>query len=175
MECIWLYLLVKLNAQPVQLDSQGSLKGSSQRRTQLVLLNVPVPTFFENYYLPCLQKYRMHKFLYIILSKNHTGKDRRNITTGEVWTQRDFAERLTLKFNKEAQLEHFGGGRTVSQEGVAVEFFPFGQSVKTMEFHTYLSDGKQQDSAVVDDHMERLIVFLMKEHILKKRWCHYVH
>ena len=37
-----------------------------------------------------------------------------------------------------------------------------------MEFHTYLSDGKQQDSAVVDDHMERLIVFLMKEHIQKK-------
>ena len=37
-----------------------------------------------------------------------------------------------------------------------------------MEFHTYLSDGKQQDSAVVNDHMERLIVFLMKEHILKE-------
>ena len=37
-----------------------------------------------------------------------------------------------------------------------------------MEFHTYLSDGKQQDSAVVNDHMESLIVFLMKEHILKE-------
>ena len=37
-----------------------------------------------------------------------------------------------------------------------------------MEFHTYLSDGKHQDSAVVNDHMERLIVFLMKEHIMKE-------
>ena len=37
-----------------------------------------------------------------------------------------------------------------------------------MEFHTYLSDGKQQDSAVVNDHMERLIVFLIKEQILKE-------
>ena len=80
----------------------GEPKGKLTKKTQLVLLNVPVPTFFENYYLPCLQKYRMHKFLYIILSKNHTGKDRRNITTGEVWTQRDFAEKQTLKFNKEA-------------------------------------------------------------------------
>ena len=43
-----------------------------------------------------------------------------------------------------------------------------GQSIKTMEFHTYLFDGKQQDSAVVNDHTERLIVFLMKEHILKE-------
>ena len=60
------------------------------------------------------------------MSKNHTGKDRRNITTGEVWTPRDFAERLTLRFNKEAQLEHLGGGRTVSQEGVAVDFFSSG-------------------------------------------------
>ena len=73
-----------------------------------------------------------------------------------------------MEFNKEAQLEHFGGGRTVSLEGMAVEFFPVGQSIKTMEFHTHLSDEKQQDSAVVNDHMERLIVFLMKEHIMKE-------
>ena len=65
----------------------------------------------------------MHRFLYIILSKNHTVRDRRNINVGEIWTQIDFAERLTLKFNKESQLEHFGGGRTVSLEGVAVEYF----------------------------------------------------
>ena len=65
----------------------------------------------------------MHRFLYIILSKNHTGRDRKNINVGEVWTQRDFSERLILKFNKEAQLENFGGVRTVSLEGVAVEFF----------------------------------------------------
>ena len=74
----------------------------------------------------------MHRFLYIILSNNHTRRDRRKINVGELWTQRDFAERLTLKFNKEAQIEHFGGGRTVSLEGVAVEFFPVGQSIKTM-------------------------------------------
>ena len=37
-----------------------------------------------------------------------------------------------------------------------------------MEFHNYLSDGKQQNSAVLNDHMERFILFLMKEHILKE-------
>ena len=74
----------------------------------------------------------MHRFIYIILSKNHAGRDRISINVGEVWTHRDFSERLTFKFNKEAQLEHFGGGRTVSLEGVAVEFFPVGQSIKTM-------------------------------------------
>ena len=68
----------------------------------------------------------MHKFLYIILSKNHTGKDRRNITTGEVWTQREFAEKQTLKFNKEAQLEQIGWGRTVSQGGSGSRIFSSG-------------------------------------------------
>jgi hypothetical protein len=65
----------------------------------------------------------MHKFLYVILSKNHTGKDRRNITTGKVWTQKDFAERLTLKFNKEAQIEHFGGGSSISRREWQLNFF----------------------------------------------------
>ena len=145
----------------------GEPIGRLTKKTQLVLMNVPFKIFFENYYLPSLMKYRMHRYLYIILSKNHTGKDRRNISEGEVWTQRDFAERLTLKFNNEAQVEHFGGGRTVSLKGMAIEFFPVGKTIKIMEFHTYLSDGKQQDSAVVNDHMESLIQVLKKEKILK--------
>ena len=90
------------------------------------------------------------------------------MNVGELWTHKDFADRLTLKFNKEAYLEHFGGGRKVLLEVVVVDFFPVAQSIKIMEFHTYLSDGKKQDSAVVNDHMERLIVLLMKEHILKE-------
>ena len=109
-------------------------------------------------------KYRKHRFQFIILSKNHTGKDRRNIEPGEVWSQRDFAERLTLKFNNEAQMEHFLGGATISIEGVAVEFFR--NQEKEMEFHAYFSDVKQQDSAVVNNHMERMIKFLIRTGVL---------
>ena len=92
-----------------------------------------------------------------------------------MWTQRDFSERLTLQFNHQAQLEYYSGGATISLEGVAVKFFRQGNEKSTMEFHTYLSDGKQQDSAVVNNHMEKLIVFLRKENVLKPGghiYCH---
>ena len=60
----------------------GEPNGRLTKKTQLVLLNTPFQNVFENYYLPCLLKYRMHRFLYIILSKNHTGRDRRNVNVG---------------------------------------------------------------------------------------------
>ena len=154
---------------------EGESRGKFSKRRQLVHKKLPFNVFFKEYYLKALVKYRKHRFQYIILSKNHTGKDRKNMQSGEVWSQRDFAERLTLKFNKQAQFEHFLGGATVSLEGVAVEFFWNDDTEKTMEFHTYLSDGKQQDSAVVSNHTEKLISFLMDEGVLKaggRLFCH---
>ena len=147
---------------------KGEAKGTFVKRRQLVLKKVPFSLFFKDFYLKALIKYKKHRFQYIILSKNHTGMDRKQIIEGEVWCQRDFAERLTLKFNDEAQFEHFAGGATISLEGVAVEFCNNNDGNKTMEFHTYLSDGRQQDSAVVNNHMEKLILFLMAEGVLKE-------
>ena len=61
----------------------------------------------------------------------------------------NFAERLTLTFNIQAQHEYFNGNATISmEEGVAISFFPAGSTENQMEFHTYLSDGKLQDSSI---------------------------
>ena len=66
-------------------------------------------------------------------------------------------------------MEHFGSGCTISLEGVAVRFYPVGSDEKIqLDFHTYLSGGKEQDSSVVHCHMEILIQFLMEEGILKE-------
>ena len=75
----------------------------------------------------------------------------------------DFAEQLTLWFNNEIQTEHFGGSCTVSFEGVAVRFFPSGallDAPAVMEFFTFLSDGKVQDSSVVNYNMDKLLHYL---------------
>ena len=56
-----------------------------------------------------------------------------------------------------------------------MNFFREGDVKSTLEFHTYLSDGKQQDSAVVNNHMEKLIQFLLEENVLKvggHMYCH---
>ena len=112
--------------------------------------------FFNDYYLPALLKYRWHRFHMTILGKRHTGNDRQRIQRGEFHSLQDFAERLTLRFNNEIQTEHFGGSCTVSLEGVAVRFFPSGARVEApvMEFFTFLSDSKIQDSSVVNYNMD---------------------
>ena len=85
-------------------------------------------------------------------------------------TLQDFAERLTLKFNNEIQTEHFGGSCTVSLEEVAVRFFTNeGRrgSIPVMEFFTFLSDAKVQDSSVVNFNMDKLIRYLKAKGVMK--------
>ena len=45
----------------------GEPIGRLTKKTQLVLMNVPFKTFFENYYLPSLMKYRMHIYCSFII------------------------------------------------------------------------------------------------------------
>ena len=100
-----------------------------------------------------LKLYKKHSFLFVILSKNHVGRDRLDISEEEIWSTRDFVERLSLQFHGQTQQEYFGGGTTVSLEGVTVKFLnghgASDVSTNQTDFHTFLSNGKQQDSAVV--------------------------
>ena len=90
-----------------------------------------------------------------------------DISPGEIATHRDFSERLNLQFNNQAQFEYYSGGATISLEGVLVKCFKPLQEDSCKEFYTYLSDGKQQDSAVVFNHMEKLILVLKEKGIMK--------
>ena len=97
------------------------------------------------------------------------GNDREeNVLPGEVSTHRDFAEQLSLQFNSQAQHEYFGGGATVSLEGVSVQGFQQEDGKKVMQFHSFFSDSKQQDCHVVHNHNEKLIQHLLDEGLLKK-------
>ena len=102
-----------------------------------------------------LKLYKKHRFIFIILSKNHVGRDRLDIFEEAVWSTTDVAERLSLQFHGQIQQEYFGGSTTVSLEGVAVKFLNgYGASANDVptnqtDFHTFLSNDKQQDSTVV--------------------------
>ena len=85
----------------------------------------------------------------------------------------DFAEKLILQFNNEIQTEHFGGSCTVSLEGVAVRFFRIrdvdvGATSPVMEFFTFLSDSKLQESLVVNYNMDNLIQYLKDKGVMKR-------
>ena len=73
---------------------------------------------------------------------------------------------MYLQFHGHAQQEYFDGGTTVSLEGVAVKFLNGHASTNgyvstsQTDFHTFLSNGKQQHSAGVYNHFEKLLKFL---------------
>ena len=93
------------------------------------------------------------------------------ITKQQVYSQSDFSERLKLEFNNQVQEEYYFGGATISIEGAAVKFYPSGEDTTAMEFFTYLSDGKQQDSSIVHNHMEKLIKHLKEQGIIRSQGC----
>ena len=47
-----------------------------------------------------------------------------NIEQSDMHSTHDFAERLTLMVNLQAQQEYFKGGATILMEGVAINVFP---------------------------------------------------
>ena len=81
---------------------------------------------------------------------------------------RYFAERLSLQFQGQSQHEYFGGGATVSIEGIAVQYLKELQDGggKQMDFHAFISNGKQQDSAVVFNHFQKVLKFLKDEGVI---------
>ena len=133
---------------------EGELLGKLYKKIQLIIKrNKYKDDFFNNFYLASQLKYRWHRLHMMILGKRHTGNDRQRIECGEVHSLQNFAERLTLWFNNEIQIEHFGGSCTVSLEGVAVRFFTNGAhcySSPVMEFFTFLLESKVQDISVVN-------------------------
>ena len=68
-------------------------------RNKVVSKSIPFSAFFADYYLKHLKLYKKQRFLFIILSKNNVGRDRLDISEEEVWSTRDFAERLSLQFH----------------------------------------------------------------------------
>ena len=50
--------------------------GRTTVREKIMSKSIPFPAFFADYYLKHLKLYKKYRFLFIILSKNHVGRDR---------------------------------------------------------------------------------------------------
>jgi hypothetical protein len=137
----------------------------------------------NNYYLPALEKNAYHIHHVRILSKDFCGKERFEAfkkRPGDVNTRRDYAERLSAKFNLEIQSDHFGNGRSLSMEGSSVEFFSAPAIVNaeanptgdysgsiTMESQSHFSDESKQDASTTHAHMLVLLEYLFKNNVMK--------
>ena len=66
------------------------------------------------YYLPALEKFLYHIFYVQVLSKNICRKMMSEsclYIAGDILSVRDYAERLSARFNLEVQSDHFGNSR----------------------------------------------------------------
>ena len=105
----------------VKLPSTGRVNN----KKQLQSFTKPIGDFMNQVYIPKLKEYKYHRNHFIMLSKNYTGKDRRENgfmkSLHDVFTSRDYAERLMASFDMEIMSQHFGGNASVSMEGCSVE------------------------------------------------------
>ena len=75
-----------------------------------------------------------------------------------------------LSTTTQVQSKHFGDSLKVSIEGYAVNYYSdyrIPTPVPRMDFHSYLSDDRMQNSATVKWHMDHLIKLLLKNKQLK--------
>jgi hypothetical protein len=137
----------------------------------------------NNYYLPALEKYAYRIHHVRILSKDFCGKERFEAfkkRPGDVNTRRDYAGRLSAKFNLEIQSFHFGNGRSLSMEGSSVEVFSAPAIVNaeanprgdysgsiTMESQSHFSDKSKQYASTTHAHMLVLLEYLFENNVMK--------
>ena len=84
----------------------------------------------------------------------------------DVLCRRDYAERVVASFANQIKSEYYGGNRSVSIEGIALEHFSAAPHTdinsSTMSrprhavFYSFLSDDSKQDSATTTAHRNRL-------------------
>lgn len=83
----------------------GDQRGKIGKRKHLVLDRKPFTKFKKLYYLETLEKYCIHRFKFLILSKKHTADVRQEtLRPGEVCLQHDFVEALEIVHNQEVSL-----------------------------------------------------------------------
>ena len=84
--------------------------------------------FHTSFYIPAIQHLAFHLSHVRILGTNNCGAMQRTAFKKrelfqDVLCRRDYAERLVASFDNQIQSEYYGGNRSVSIEGIALEYF----------------------------------------------------
>ena len=90
-----------------------------------------IADFHQSLYKPIIQKLSFHLPHVRIFGTNRCDKMRKEALIArqdkkDVVKRRDYAERFTEKMHVQIQCQHFGGNRSLSMKGVAVQHFNIG-------------------------------------------------
>ena len=97
-------------------------------RKEQVMMETTISDFCNSFYIPAIQKLAFHLPYVLILDTNHcvalrcTAFKRRELFQ-DVLCRHDYAERVVARFANQIQSEYYGGNRSVSIDGIALEHF----------------------------------------------------
>lgn len=130
--------------------------GKLFRKKYLTRFKKKIGYFMPNTLKPMIERYRYHISLVALLGKHHTIHQRDlayKHNSANVLIIRDYADALSIAFDKEVQSDHFGNQAKISMEGITVKYMKqtgedIGQDefVEVMDYRCYLADDKRQDA-----------------------------
>jgi hypothetical protein len=142
--------------------------GKRSQQKHLTLLKRSISVFFNDHYLPVLEKYAYHRAHFVFLGKYKTGVLQKSaLMLGDTETTRDYAKRLSFEFTQEIMSQHFGDSSDMSMEGLSVCTFK-AEDIKsfqegplevlsmanaTMHLHSHFSNSNLQNAAATHSHM----------------------
>ena len=144
-------------------------------RKDLVMMETTISDFHAIFYIPAIQKLAFHLPQVRILGTNHCGEllrtaFKRRELFQDVLCRRDYAERVVASFANQIKSKYYGGNRSVSIEGIALEHFSAAPQSdinssslpcpRHSVFHSFLSDDRKQDAATTTAHSKPLISLL---------------
>ena len=116
-----------------------------------------------------------------ILGTNHCGELQRTAFKlcelfQDVLCRRDYAERVVASFANQIKSEYYGGNRSVSIEGIALEHLSAAPQAdinstspsrpRHAVFYSFLSGDRKPDAATTTAHSKRLISLLKNKQVL---------
>ena len=91
-------------------------------------METTISDFRTSFYIPAIQKFAFHMTHVRILGTNHCGELQctafKQLELFQYFLcRRDYAERVVASFSNQIQSKYYGGNRSVSIEGIALENF----------------------------------------------------
>ena len=111
-----------------QHDTKSGQSTKMYTRNELVIIKTTFYNYHKSFYITEIQKLVFHIPYVQILGTNHCGDScRTEFKPCESFEDflccRDYAESLVASFAHQTQSEYYGGSRSVSIEGIALEHF----------------------------------------------------
>ena len=139
------------------------------------MMETKIYDFHSSLYIPDIKKLAFHLPHMHIFGTNICGEMRRTAFKQrelfqDVLCRREYSERVVARFAHQIQSKYYGGNKSVSIEGIALEHFSslpksYANSTtpshqRRVVFHSSLSDDSKQDAATTTAHSKRFISLL---------------